>query len=243
MKLTVLGRYAPLPAPGGACSSYLLTAGAASVLIDGGNGAAARLLERVSLAELTAVVVSHLHPDHYSDLHCLRYGVRAALEDGRRKAPLPVYAPGEPDLGVRWLEAEGLIDLRPLDPAGLEIGGLKFSFARTRHPIPCYALAVESGGARLFYSADTATSDEVFSLATGADLALVEASLREVDSERRDLGHLTAAEAASLARAAGVKRALLTHLWPEYDLAGLLAEAREAWPEAELAQEGAEYSV
>ena len=241
MKLTVLGRYAPLPAPGGACSGYLLTRGDTAVLVDGGNGVASRLIERISLADLTAVVVSHLHPDHYSDLHSIRYGVRAAMEDGRRKAPLPVYAPNEPALGVQWLTAEGLIDLRSLDPSGLEIGDLQFTFAQTKHPIPCYAMAVQGGGSRLFYSADTGASDEVFSLAAGADLALVEASLRDVDSARRELGHLMAREAASLARAAGVKRVLLTHLWPEYDLAGLLAEAREAWPETELAREGAEY--
>ena len=43
MRLTILGMNGPFPAPGGATSGYLLTAGEASVALDLGSGTLARL--------------------------------------------------------------------------------------------------------------------------------------------------------------------------------------------------------
>ncbi len=62
--LTVLGTDGSYPAPGGACSGYLLQAGGRSVWLDAGPGTMANLQLHVGLEQLDAVVVSHAHPDH-----------------------------------------------------------------------------------------------------------------------------------------------------------------------------------
>ena len=62
MKLTVLGINGPFPAPGGACSGYLLTSdsGKTKVLIECGAGILGRMERFVDLHELSGIVLSHL---------------------------------------------------------------------------------------------------------------------------------------------------------------------------------------
>lgn len=249
MELTVLGRYSPFPAPGGAMNGYLVRHGSTVLLLDAGNGVAARVLQHVNrIEDLTAVVVSHLHEDHIADVHCLRFMQLAAHMAGRTAAKLQVYAPAEPAVPHQWIEGgEAWQDLRAYDPEQpLVLGALEIRFTRTNHPLPCYAMRikpVDADGPVLFYSADTGVCPEVTEAARGADLLLVEASLTEAYADKKKFGHLSAAEAAVVARDAGVKRCLLTHLWPEMNLQDLLDEARPVFPGAELVEEGNTYTV
>lgn len=243
MRLTVLGRYAPYNPAGGACSGYLVESGSTRVLIDGGNGVLGRLQSYIAPGELNGVVVSHLHPDHTADLHALRYWIMGALQNGLRTGSLPMWAPTEPAADRAWLETDRWVELKPLpDASGLTIGDLTFTFCRTQHPIPCFAMRVSGGGRTLFYSADSGWSEDLLAFAAGADVALVEASLLEADGDKRSFGHLSAGEAARFGRAAGVGRLLLTHLWPGYAPENLLREARGEWSRAELAEENQVYS-
>lgn len=248
MELTILGRYSPYPANGGAMSGYLVSHGGTTLLLDAGNGVAARLQQHVKIEELTALVVSHLHEDHIADAHCLRFMQMDALMAKRTPAKLQVYAPTEPAVTHSWLEdGEDWQELRTYDPTGpLVIGALEITFTRTNHPIPCYAMRIKPVGAEgpvLFYTADTGESAAVAEAARGADLLLVEASLTEEYLPKRIFGHLTGAEAAAMGREAGAKRVLLTHLYPGVELAQLLGEARQVLASAELAEEGRTYLV
>jgi ribonuclease BN (tRNA processing enzyme) len=87
--LTVLGTDGSYPGPGGCCSGYLLQAGDFATWMDTGPGTMANLQLHVPLSRLDAVVVSHAHPDHWSDLEGLYVAMRYFL--GRRG--LPIYAP------------------------------------------------------------------------------------------------------------------------------------------------------
>ena len=62
MQLTILGNSGPYPAPGGACSGYLLSQGDTHVLLDCGLGVLARLQEHISLGALSALVLTHFPP-------------------------------------------------------------------------------------------------------------------------------------------------------------------------------------
>ena len=74
---------------------------------------------------------------------------------------------------------------------------------------------------------DTAVCDAAVRLAAGVDLLLCEATFLESESFlARDYGHLTAREAATIAREAGAKRLVLTHFSSRYD--DLDAHRREA---------------
>ena len=79
MFLTVFGRHGPYPRPGGACSGYYIEDGPTRVLIDCGAGVLSRLMEHVHPARLDAIVLSHLHFDHF-DVPTLK----AILPDGAK---------------------------------------------------------------------------------------------------------------------------------------------------------------
>lgn len=248
MHVTVLGRHAPYAPAGGACNGYLVEGGGAALLLDGGPGAVARLQERLEIAALNAVVVSHLHEDHIADLYGLQFPIWEAIQSGRRSAPLSVYAPLEPGGVRRWLEPAiaGAIALFPLTAdVQLAVGGLTLRFHQTDHTLPCYASRISDGDRTLVYTGDTGTgADDLAAFAVGADLLLTEATFTEANGQnRRALGHLSAAEAAWLARRSGAGRLLLTHLHPAADLAQLLAEATAVFPATALAEERRVYRL
>jgi ribonuclease Z len=96
-------------------------------------------------------------------------------------------------------------------------------------------------GRTVVISGDTRPCDTTRAAAAGADLLVHEATFSHEDHERaRETGHSTAREAAELARAAGVKQLLLTHISPRYtrDAPELLAEARMVFPETTIARDG-----
>jgi len=248
MELTVLGRYSPFPAPGGAMNGYLLHHGSTWLLLDAGNSVASRLLERLPIEQLTAVVCSHLHEDHIADVHCLRFAQMGAQQAGRTEAKLQVYAPAEPAARHTWIEGgEDWQDLHTYDPEQpLVLGELEVRFFRTNHPIPCYAMRikpVDADGPVLFYTADTGLCEPLVEAARGASLLLVEASLTEEYATKKSFGHLSAAEAAAFARDAGARRCLFTHIYPGIDPQALLAEGRPVHAAIEVADEGRTYRL
>ncbi|MHB9095452.1 MAG: MBL fold metallo-hydrolase [Eubacteriales bacterium] len=255
MKLTVLGCWAPYPRAGGACSGYLIQAGGKNILLECGSGVLSNLQKHIDFRHLDAVVVSHLHPDHYLDLFCLRHAVSGARRLDKGLQPIPLYVPMEPEESFRQLsrysEAFNVRAIEKLPKSqetgvtiyAASIGSIRLSFARTDHPLPAYAVKV-TGGGELFYSADTLWCEYLPGFAKGADVALCEASVIEEDREYTSVGHLTAAQAGVLARKAGVPRLVVTHFWPEYNLETIKAEAESGYGRpVTIAGEGLEVEV
>ncbi|MGI8660237.1 MAG: MBL fold metallo-hydrolase, partial [Thermoleophilaceae bacterium] len=86
MKVTVLGKSPSWQDAGGACSGYLLQEDDVSVLLDCGNGVFSKLRQFVDYTEVDAVLLSHLHADHFLDLVPYSY----ALTYAPRQQPVPV---------------------------------------------------------------------------------------------------------------------------------------------------------
>jgi ribonuclease BN (tRNA processing enzyme) len=249
VRLWVLGRSGGYPRPGEACSGYLVESGDLRVLVDLGHGVLSRLLLRVDVYRLDAVVLSHLHPDHVADLPALRVALRWGRRPPSWRGRLPVLAPagaaeyfahvvGEPTL--EELDFYGLPDSESVD-----LDGLRLRFRRTRHPVETYAVRVEGPGGVLVYTADTAPSEAVAELGSGADLLLAEATLSEAYADRAEAaGHMTGAQAGALARAAGARRLLLTHFFPTTDPQESVTAAQKAFGgPVEAAEEGKAYEV
>lgn len=96
-------------------------------------------------------------------------------------------------------------------------------------------------GRRVVISGDTRPCEATAAAAKGADLLIHEATFGDDEIERAvETRHSTAREAAQIARAAGAKRLVLTHLSNRYsgDPSILLKQASEEFGACEVAEDG-----
>jgi ribonuclease BN (tRNA processing enzyme) len=227
VELTVLGCTGSYPGPGDVCSGYLVSGGGVRLWLDCGPGTLARLQTHVDLDDLDGIVVTHSHPDHWTDIATWHIAVRYL----RKRSGVPVYSPAR----VRDLVAEvngGLgkeTDWSVVASGDrVSLGGLALSFARTDHGPETLAVRIdEAGGGSLAYSADTGPDWALDRLGGGIDLALCEASL--TTAQERTVQHLSARQAGDLARQAGVGRLVVTHFPPGIDPLRQQADAAEAF--------------
>jgi ribonuclease BN (tRNA processing enzyme) len=264
MRITVLGKSPSWQDAGGACSGYLVEENGASVLVDCGNGVFSKLRRYRDYTRVDAVLVSHLHADHFLDLVPFAY----ALTYAPRQQPVPVdrwpgtEEPARPRLIVphgatetfrRVAGAWGNDDLIEkafrIEEYGAddnpEVGPLRFSFCSVPHYTETFAICVQSvnGGGKLAFGADSRPTVDLVEFARGVDLLLIEATLPrpERSGER---GHLTPREAGEHGKAASVRRLVLTHISDELDRLWARNEAANAFGgPVEIAREGAVYTV
>jgi len=236
--VTILGCDGSYPGPGGACSGYLVRGGGATVWLDAGSGTMANLQRHVALEEVDAVVVSHEHPDHWTDLEA--FYVACTYVIGR--SGIPVYAPA----GLERLTHENTVPTfqwhTVADGDGVGIGGLKLSFSRTDHGPETLAVRFDGDGGSLGYSADSGPGWSLAHLGTGLDLALCEATyLRDSEGTAH---HMSARQAGLSGREAGVARLVLTHRWPTVPAQAAWEEGSEAFgAEVTLAEPNREYQL
>lgn len=214
LTVTVLGSAGTFAYPGNPCSGYLVQTPTTSIWLDAGPGTFAALQEHVSLADVDAIVLSHEHPDHWIELPVVRNAARYVMDI----AHLPVYGTA----GTRRL-AEAVMG-SPLPPpvewteisdgSSASIGDVNLVFAATDHPVETLAVRVEAHDRVMVYSADTGPAWSFASLdpeGIGFDLALCEATLTEAQAGMTQ--HLSGGQAGAMARAAGVRRLAITHLY------------------------------
>lgn len=262
--LTVLGASPAFTNPGGACSGYLLRQGNEAVQVDLGPGVLGRLRQHVAPHQLSAIVISHLHADHYFDLVPLYYGLRygSQPQTANRRLPL-LLPPGGTALlrrlsqvvGQRASMLEKAFAIQEYAPGPSHAAGpFGITFHPVQHYIPSHAMRVSVGppkddGCLLAFSSDSAPCDALVQAARGARVFLCEAAIMdpsEDETSAKARGHLSAAEAGQIARAAGVQRLLITHYRRDaesLDAHHLAAATSTFGAGVELAVEGRTYSL
>lgn len=105
-------------------------------------------------------------------------------------------------------------------------------------------LGPEIAGAKLVHVGDCGDTSNLLEAARGADALVMEATYLEVEREMaREVSHLTASQAAELARDAGVKHLYLTHISRRYRERDVLAEALAVFPETTVARDFDSFKV
>lgn len=223
LRLKVLGCSTAVPHPATPSAGYLVEWESTALLLDVGQGVVRRLQRVLDPRDLAAIIVGHMHADHYLDLVGLRYLYPWA---DHADACLPVYLPPGGRRRVDLLaeaisERPGFFDaayaIQEYDPeASLAIGPLTIQFERASHYVPACGVSVGApDGSRLVYLGDTGPNEAMTTFAQGADLLLVEASLRVPADDDPARGHLTVDEAIDVARSAAARSALIVHYAPD----------------------------
>jgi len=262
VQITVLGKSPSWEDAGGACSGYLVQERGYTLLLDCGNGVFSKLRCFCDYVDVDAVLISHLHADHFLDLIPYSY----ALNYAPRQQPVPVggypgtSTPARPQLyaplgaaevfrqtvcawGAEDL-VESAFELHEYDGLGeLTIGPFDVRFCEVPHYIVTYAVELSAdGGARFTYSADCSPNEELVSFARGTDLLLIEATLPRPE-RTGERGHLTPGEAGEHGRRAGVRQLVITHFSDELDREWARQQATDAYgAEVHVAREGAIYA-
>jgi len=228
-------------------SCYLVEHESTALLLDLGHGSFANLARRREPASLTAILISHLHPDHHIDLVPLRHYLMYAPHPAGRVA---LHAPADLRRRYDQLNGEGgfLDVLSPepaLEPGAREIGPFRVTVGRVTHTDASFGFRVALAGGQspgLVYSGDCGRPEDLVALLRPDDILLSEASFGNADPVD-EVEHLTAAQAGQAATTGGASRLLLTHILDE-NLRGAAAGARRTFKgPVELARPGRQVEI
>lgn len=255
MEVTIVGCSGSFAGPDSPASCYLIRAESEgrtwSIVLDLGNGALGNLQRHVDPLTVDAVLISHLHVDHFIDL-CGLYVMLKYVPGGSGREDVPTYGPeglGEHLAHAYGNEAiedvPGIFEFHAIrDREPIVLGPFTITPVGVKHTIESYGFRVEADGRTLAYTGDTDLCDALTPLMTGADLALADAAFVDGRDHTRGI-HLSGSRAAEAAvRAGGVQRLMLTHMpaWNDPDVC--CAQAAAVWPgEVEVAKPGATYVV
>jgi ribonuclease Z len=240
MQVTLLGTGNPIPDPLRAGPSTLVRAGAATLLVDAGRGVLMRLAGAGAFPpQLTAVLLTHLHSDHITDLNDV---ITSYWVMNQQPATLTVYGPVGtesvvsgiiamlgPDISYR-IAHHADIDAGPqvevvevLPGSELTFGDVTVKVAETNHkPVePTVGYRVEHDGRSLVLGGDGVPCPTLDELCAGAD-TYVQTAIREDLVKLVPLQrfvdildyHSSVTQAAETAAKAGVGKLVLTHQVP-----------------------------
>jgi ribonuclease BN (tRNA processing enzyme) len=230
MELTVLGAGpAYTDRPGATGAAYLLRAGGEALLLDLGQGSFPALASRIEPSTLRAVLVSHLHPDHFIDLVALRHYLHYEFSPPRR---VRVLGPrgladridalhDEPGFTAAALDVEAVVrGTLTIGPFGVEAG-------LVTHTDESYGFRVTASGdgRGLVYSGDCGRASDLLRLVRPGDTLLSEISFGAGPVPPGAL-HLDGPGIGGLAAEARAGKVLLTHLQMGYDPQAAIAAVR-----------------
>jgi ribonuclease Z len=238
--ITLTGTGSPMVDPNRAGPSTLVAAGGQNFLVDCGRGVLMRAAAAgVGAANLNALLLTHLHSDHITDLSDV---ITTRWVTTFVPTPLPIIGPP----GTKAVVEATLAALAPdisyriahhadiTEPPSLQVheysagqvwdaGGVRITVAPTDHrPVePTIAFRVECDGASVVLAGDTVPCKSLDDLARGAN-ALVHTVIRkdlveQMPAQRiRDIldYHSSVEQAAATAARAGVGTLVLTHYVP-----------------------------
>jgi ribonuclease BN (tRNA processing enzyme) len=223
VRLTVIGSGTSQPQVETPASGLLVETDTTAVMVDCGQGTIRQLMGVRDPRQLDAIVIGHMHADHYIDLVSLRYllpweGVAGehlpVLLPPGGKARLDALATAVSERPRFFDDAYSVLEYDP--EHRLHVGDLTLTFVAGRHYVPAWGCIITGpSGERIAISGDTGPSDEYVAAAAGADCAVIEATLVDARFDDPRRGHLTPEEAIDMADRAGAAQVVLVHFRAE----------------------------
>ena len=227
MKLTVLGSGTSVPHATRSGSAYWLETSAGTLLLDCAPSAIHRMAqERCDWTNLDAIWISHFHLDHCGGLAPFLFGTKYAPGTQSRTKSLRIFGPN----GLRELieKFDAVNDYKlteqpfPLEIIEVEtlekfeiLPGVMAVAMKTPHTPESHAIHIrDTNDTTLVYTSDTGFHEPLVAFARHVDLFITECSFVKNKSLEK---HLELAEAMYLIRKTEPKRAMLTHLYAEWD--------------------------
>ena len=219
--------------PGATGAAYLVRHGSTAILLDLGQGSFPRLAGAIEPSSLDAVVVSHLHPDHFIDLVALRHYLHWEFRPGRH---VRVIAPAGLAARLDALHDEpgftaAALDVEDVVPGVRTVGELTIEARRVMHTEDSHAYRVtrtDGGSPGLVYSGDCARSEDLDPLIRPGDTLLSEVSFGPGPVPAGG-PHLDGPAVGALAARRAVGEVFLTHLQMGFDEAATIDAVRDAF--------------
>ncbi len=198
------------------------------------------------------VVLRGAHSPMKINMHQIEEGLLFSEDDFQITA-FPVFHRGSDSFGFQFQEN----DRRPFIPEKAEalgippgpwrrqlVEGKQATLPDGRVIEPEMVLGPLKPGIRFVHVGDTGEIETLAQYAQNADTLVIEATYLEVDTEMASkFSHITARSAASLAKQAGVRQLILTHISRRYREKDILKEARAVFPNTFLARDFDVYQV
>jgi ribonuclease Z len=195
---------------------------------------------------LYGVVLRGARPPTEIKMHAISEGVIFDGDDFQVSA-FPVYHRGPDCFGYLFEEKSRRPFLPELaDGLGIPQGpwrkelvnGLAVTLPDGRTIQPDQVLGPERPGTRMVHVGDAGRTDNLVEVCRDADALVIEATYLQEEAEMaQSFAHLTAQKAGLLARQAGVKHLILTHISRRYRERDVIAEARSVFPDAIVARD------
>ncbi len=211
-------------------AAHAARVGTGHVLFDSGTATLLRMGEAgIRFERLTDVFYTHLHPDHTADLVPLLFARNNAREEPVSER-LTLWGPADLEAALdglrrvygKWIEPRDYrLEVRDF-PGQVDVDGWRATAREMDHVPGALGYRLEASGRTVGYSGDTGYCAAVVELVRGADLAVLDCSFPD---ERAVPGHLTPTGCGRVAREAGVRRLLLTHLYPDCEALDVAAQA------------------
>jgi len=225
MKITILGCSGGYPAPGGATTGYLIQFAGKNILIDCGSGVLSNLFRHIHVNQIDAIILTHLHADHMSDIFVLKYALQMNKQNGLDIHSIPLFAPTTPESTFSQLQNDANLIVGHINSSTeLPLFGATATFFRTSHPVECYGVRIQYEGKIFAFSGDAIYGPELLPLFENADLAVMDCGAIE-KARKQIMLHMTPTECFRLYRECQIKKVVLSHLVPYYGISEITEEA------------------
>lgn len=226
MKLTILGNYGPYPKHEENTSGYLLSTANTTVAFEMGAGVFSTMQNYIEPHKISAIIISHLHYDHISDLGVYNYYLESLSRKGVFNDKIKLYLPKDNCANYDYISQMKYFDVIPVyDGDCIKVDEFIFKFFVVKHPILTLGFRATDKNKTFMYSGDTDLCDNIKNNIKGVNLALLDCAFLNFQYGKNS-PHMSVNICLELAKEFGVDT-VLTHYLPTNNIIDYINEIHD----------------